>query len=271
MTESFSPPAPSRPSREELIETYRAGGNCDRPCRIMDNASGCLCAQTADALSTPQYGEFNERWLDASALVMVDIQTTGALIREIQRLRAISAPLSETVASTAAHPTPRTDHVFDRIGVIVGVPETSESVQAALKKAREHAESLERENSELRGQLAFTQNLAKSNLADAETAERQLKAEQAQSACYLANWKATEKGYNELDKRRIKAERQLAEAQKDAERYRAMRNGETDPDMGHPYCTIHKKNSWGKWFNTYEAGAALDAAIDAALKENGNG
>ena len=46
----------------------------------------------------------------------------------------------------------------------------------------------------------------------AETAERQLKNEQGQSASYLANWQATEKGYNELDKRRIEVEHQRDEA-----------------------------------------------------------
>ena len=47
--------------------------------------------------------------------------------------------------------------------------------------------------------------------------EAKLKAEQEQCACYLANWKATEKGYNEVEARRVNAEAKLAEAQKDAE------------------------------------------------------
>ncbi len=63
------------------------------------------------------------------------------------------------------------------------------------------------------------------------------------------------------------AESRLSALEADAQRYRALRDGETDPDMEQPYCTIHKTNSWGKWFNTYETGEALDKAIDAARKE----
>lgn len=52
----------------------------------------------------------------------------------------------------------------------------------------------------------------------------------------------------------------------DAERYRWLRD-KADADNGHPYATIHKANDWGKWFNTWECGEGLDAAIDAAMEQ----
>jgi len=51
----------------------------------------------------------------------------------------------------------------------------------------------------------------------------------------------------------------------DAARYRWLRDV-ADADSGHPYVTIHKTNDCGKWFNTWECGEGLDAAIDAAMK-----
>ena len=55
------------------------------------------------------------------------------------------------------------------------------------------------------------------------------------------------------------------QAKADAERYRWLRD-QADPDSGEPYVTIHTCNSWGRWFNTVEAGPALDEAIDAAIR-----
>ncbi|MFA7279563.1 MAG: hypothetical protein WC100_05665 [Sterolibacterium sp.] len=52
---------------------------------------------------------------------------------------------------------------------------------------------------------------------------------------------------------------------RDGERYRWLRD-ETNPDKERPYVTVQTENDWGNWFNTFEQGPSLDAAIDAARK-----
>lgn len=132
------------------------------------------------------------------------------------------------------------------------------------------------ESAELRAQLAnvsafnvslgdYTKAVAAANRR-AETAERLLKAEKDQSACYLANWQATEKGYNELEKRRVEAERQRDEARKDAERYRWLVN-ESDADSLVQISV--DTNRMG--VSNFPPKERVDAAIDAALKESKNG
>jgi len=54
-----------------------------------------------------------------------------------------------------------------------------------------------------------------------------------------------------------------SEDARNAARYLWLRD-QADPDQEHPHCTIHKTNDWGKWFNEWTTGEALDEAIDAA-------
>lgn len=144
------------------------------------------------------------------------------------------------------------------------------------KELHDFARTLERENADLRRQLVdgTSKYAERQALRErAETAERQLKNEQGQSASYLANWKATEKGYNELDKRRIDVERQLAEARK------ALSWLEDN-------STLHKRVEILYVVDGYELqvedesgnvlagafhGETIEAAAIRALKENGNG
>lgn len=59
---------------------------------------------------------------------------------------------------------------------------------------------------------------------------------------------------------KLRAERDAA--REDAERYRFLRS--VDPDAELPATTLHKQNSWGKWYYSPLLGEELDAAIDAA-------
>lgn len=100
-------------------------------------------------------------------------------------------------------------------------------------------------------------------MAAAQEAERQLAAEKEQSACYLANWKATEQGYNKVDARRIEAERKRDEARKDAERGRYMLRN----------CAWHRGDEQGDSIVVFVPSgtdlscvAMREAAIDAAIK-----
>lgn len=56
---------------------------------------------------------------------------------------------------------------------------------------------------------------------------------------------------------------QLAAAQKDAARYRWLR--EADPDEG-PAVMEHHCNDWGKWYYIALHQVELDTAIDAAMQ-----
>lgn len=37
---------------DDLVERLRRGGECESPCRVMEAASGCLCAEAADRITT---------------------------------------------------------------------------------------------------------------------------------------------------------------------------------------------------------------------------
>lgn len=55
-----------------------------------------------------------------------------------------------------------------------------------------------------------------------------------------------------------------AEGGKDAERYRFLRD-EANPDDEQPHCVINKTNDWGKSYDEWATGSALDETIDASL------
>ena len=54
-------------------------------------------AALGETITTAVPSEFDERWLQPGGVVPVDMPTTGALVREIQRLRAMLDKLHDLI------------------------------------------------------------------------------------------------------------------------------------------------------------------------------
>jgi len=58
---------------------------------------------------------------------------------------------------------------------------------------------------------------------------------------------------------------EIARLRKDAGRYRFLRDV-ADADLSQPHISMHVCSDWGNWKNTWETGEEADSAIDAALE-----